>query len=155
MTPISPMPMLTPMNLNAGLFVDTSGWADPILKNTPEHMAMEAYYKQAIVGDRILVTTNYVITELVALLTVRSRAPRTQVLALIARIKEAPRVQIVHIDQALNAAAWSLLEQYSDKEWSLVGAASFVVMRQLALTDAFTSDHHFTQTGFVPVPHSR
>jgi len=69
---------------------------------------------------------------------------------LIARIKETPRV---HIDQALDAAAWSLLEQYSDKEWSLVDAASFVVMRQLALTDAFTSDHHFTQAGFVRVPH--
>ncbi len=141
------------MNLNAGLFVDTSGWADPILKNTPEHREMEAYYKQAIASDRMLVTTNYVITELVALLTARSRAPRTQVLVLIARIKETPRVHIVHIDQALDAAAWSLLEQYSDKEWSLVDAASFVVMRQLALTDAFTSDHHFTQAGSVRVPH--
>src|SRR6185312_12641159 len=26
------------------LFVDTSGWADPVLRNTPDHPAMEAFY---------------------------------------------------------------------------------------------------------------
>ncbi len=145
--------MPTAMNLNSGLFVDTSGWADPILRNTPEHTPMEAYYKEAIARNRTLVTTNYVITELVALLTARSRAPRTQVLSLIMRIKEAPRVHIVHIDRAMDAAALSLLQQYTDKEWSLVDAASFVVMRQLAISEAFTSDHHFAQAGFILRPH--
>lgn len=144
--------MPTPMTLNMGLFVDTSGWADPILRNTPGHAAMEAYYNEAIARNRILVTTNYIITELVALLTARSRVPRTQVLSLITRIKEAPRVHIVHIDPAMDAAALALLQQYTDKEWSLVDTASFVVMRQLAISEAFTSDHHFSQAGFIQRP---
>lgn len=134
------------------LFVDTSGWADPVLANTPDHARMEILYKQAIAGGRPLATTNYVITELVALLTARSRASRVQVLSFIARIKQMPQVHIVHIDQAIDTAAWTLLERHSDKEWSLVDAASFVVMRQLALSDAFTSDHHFVQAGFIRLP---
>jgi len=46
----------------------------------------------------------------------------------------------------------SLLQQYTDKEWSLVDAASFVVMRQLGISEAFTSDHHFSQAGFIQRP---
>lgn len=45
-----------------------------------------------------------------------------------------------------------MLEQYTDKEWSLVDAASFVVMRRLGITEAFTTDHHFEQAGFIRVP---
>jgi len=63
-----------------------------------------------------------------------------------------PRLSVVHIDAALDAAGWALLEQYDDKEWSLVDAASFVVMRQLGIIEAFTTDQHFIQAGFIRVP---
>jgi predicted nucleic acid-binding protein len=36
-----------------------------------------------------------------------------------------------------------------DKEWSLVDAASFVVMKERGLTEALTADHHFEQSSFV------
>ena len=45
-----------------------------------------------------------------------------------------------------------LLEKYSDKEWSLVDATSFIVMRRLGITEAFTTDYHFVQAGFLRVP---
>lgn len=113
---------------------------------------METYYKQIVASGRPMVTTNYVLSELIALLTARSRASRAQILSLVAGIKKMPRLRIVHIDPALDAAAWTLLEQHTDKAWSLVDAASFVVMRQLSLHEAFTSDRHFVQAGFVRVP---
>jgi len=98
------------------------------------------------------VTTNYILSELVALLTVRSRFTRPELLAIINGIRRITHLNLVHIDPEMDAAAWALLEQYNDKEWSLVDAASFVVMRRMSLTEAFTSDHHFTQAGFVCVP---
>lgn len=113
---------------------------------------METFYKRSVASGRPLVTTNDVMAELVALLTARSHASRVQLLSLVARIRQMPRVRIVHIDPELDAAAWSLLEQYNDKTWSLVDAASFVVMRRLAISEAFTSDHHFSQAGFIRVP---
>ncbi len=36
-----------------------------------------------------------------------------------------------------------------DKTYSLCDAASFVVMREYGLTEALTTDKHFTQEGFV------
>ena len=136
----------------AGLFVDTSGWADSVLRNTPDHAAMEAFFKQTVADRRTLITTNYVVAELVALLTTRSRASRPQILALVNSLKRMPNLRIIHIDPALDDEAWSLLERQPDKDWSLVDAASFVVMRHLSIAQAFTTDQHFVQAGFVRLP---
>lgn len=37
----------------------------------------------------------------------------------------------------------------TDKNWSLVDCASFVVMRKHGILEALTADHHFEQAGFV------
>jgi len=136
----------------AGLFVDTSGWAEPLLQTSPDRVRMSAVYRQVIDAGRPLITTNYVLTELVALLTTRTRASRPHLLATIAAIKRLPALRLVHVDPDLDAAAWELLEARPDKSWSLVDAASFVVMRRLDLWEAFTTDHHFDQAGFRRVP---
>lgn len=132
------------------LFVDTSGWAAPVLRNTPNHEEMAAYAQLVTRATRPLITTNYVLTEVVALLTSRSRLPRLRILQLLQQIRQT--VRVVHIDLETDQKAWALLDQYADKDWSLVDAASFVVMRQLGLQEAFTSDQHFVQAGFVRVP---
>jgi len=36
-----------------------------------------------------------------------------------------------------------------DQEWTLTDCISFVVMRDLGLTDALTADHHFEQAQMV------
>jgi len=36
----------------------------------------------------------------------------------------------------------------ANKDWSLTDCISFVVMRQMDLSDALTGDHHFEQAGF-------
>jgi uncharacterized protein len=100
------------------------------------------------------VTTNYILSELVALLTVRSRFTRPELLAIINGIRRITHLNLVHIDPEMDAAAWALLEQYNDKAWSVVDAASFVVMRRMSLTEAFTSDHHVTQADLSASPPS-
>jgi uncharacterized protein len=134
------------------LFVDTSGWADPVLRNTPDHPAMEAFYRRAITDQRELVTTNYILAELIALLTARARMPRDRLLAVVDRLRKSTRVHIVQVDSTIDEQAWLLLHQHMDKAWSLADAASFVVMRQRGITEAFTSDLHFIQAGFVRLP---
>ena len=53
------------------VFVDTSGWANPILQNTPNTAEMVATYRELLNRQQRLVTTNYVLTEVLALLTTR------------------------------------------------------------------------------------
>jgi predicted nucleic acid-binding protein len=102
-----------------------------------------------VAQGRRLVTTNYVIAEFVALLTSRRRVGRSQLIACVETIKTLKYIQVAHIDAALDASAWALLKARLDKEWSLVDCASFVVMNQLGIVEALTTDHHFEQAGFV------
>ncbi len=96
-----------------------------------------------------MITTNYIIAELVALLTSPLRIPRATIIELVDGIKTSPYIEVAQVDGVLDEAAWQLLKQRTDKEWSLVDGVSFVVMRQRAVTAALTTDHHFEQAGFV------
>lgn len=134
------------------LFVDTSGWAYLVDGSTALHHDVRTIYQQAIAQQRLLVITNYIIAELVALLTSRSRISRQQIVLFIDALKAAPQVEIIHINTELDAEAWVLLKKRADKEWSLVDVSSFVVMTRYGMTEALTTDHHFTQAGFVQIP---
>jgi predicted nucleic acid-binding protein len=108
--------------------------------------------RQAVIKRRRLVTTNYIITELVALLSSRYHNPRQQVIKAINAIKMDASVEVVHIERTIDDEAWALLEARLDKEWSLVDASSFIVIQRFGLVEAITTDHHFTQAGFTRIP---
>jgi len=74
------------------------------------------------------------------------------VITVINALKTDASVEIVHIEQSTDNEAWALLEARTDKEWSLVDASSFVVMRHFGIAQALTTDHHFTQAGFIRLP---
>ena len=60
-----------------------------------------------------------------------------------------PYVQIIHIDKASDTKAWELCKARPDKAWSLVDCTSFVLMKQLKIQEALTTDQHFEQAGFI------
>ena len=107
------------MPMPNSVFVDTSGWAEPLMGNSPDHARMEQYYRLLIANKRPLVTTNYVLSELVALLTARSRYTHPQLLEIAKRIRSMAQLRIEHVDPAVDAEAWDTLERYPDKDWSL------------------------------------
>jgi predicted nucleic acid-binding protein len=74
------------------------------------------------------------------------------VITVINEVKKDATVEVVYIDQSLDDEAWRLLEARSDKEWSLVDASCFVVMKRFGMTQALTTDHHFVQAGFTQLP---
>jgi len=131
------------------IFVDTSGWAELIDPSLTHHALAAKIYHQARQQHSQLITSNYVISELVALLTSPLRIPRNQVIELINSLKNSPRVEIVHIDVTLDNQTWQLLSQREDKNWSLVDCSSFVLMHQRHIMEALTTDHHFEQAGFI------
>lgn len=131
------------------IFADTSGWANFFVRTEP-------YYPQANAKMRLwhkintqIVTTNYVLIELVALMTSLLQVPRNQQVEVIETIQSAEWVEVVHIDQTLNKEAWQLLKNRLDKTWSLVDCTSMIVLQHLGIHEAFTADHHFEQAGFV------
>lgn len=123
------------------VFVDTAGWANLFDEGHNAHAEATKIYRALHATERKFITTNYVLTELVALLTSPMRLPRSKIILILDKLKASPSVEIVHIDQALDAEGWALLRQRPDKQWSLVDCSSFVLMRQRSLTEALTTDH--------------
>ena len=133
------------------IFADTAGWASLLDTDQECYPLAASIYRSVQKNNQQFVTTNYVITELIALLNSPMRYPREQAVDFVNGIKNSKFVRVVHIDETLNAQAWALLSNRLDKAWSLVDCSSFVVMEREKLNEAFTTDHHFSQAGFIPL----
>ncbi len=131
------------------IFVDTSGWGNLVDKNQPYHQLMVQLYREAKQQKRRLITSNYVITEVVALLTSPLRIPRPKIISFVNSLKQSPYIDIIHIDQEKDDDAWILLASREDKEWSLVDCSSFIIMKERGILEALTNDIHFEQAGFI------
>lgn len=131
------------------LFVDPSGWGNLVDRSQPFHSLAATFYRLARQQNHTIITTNYILTELVALLTSPLKLPRSQIITFVQSLKQSAYVDILHIDVETDAQAWQLLTSREDKNWSLVDCCSFIVMQQRNVTEALTNDNHFEQAGFV------
>ena len=130
------------------VFADTSGWANAFVKTELYHAKATTLLKRWEQSNRRVVTTNYVLSELIPLF-VRMRVPRVSGLNYVTALRSVNWIEIVHIDESLDEKAWRRLADRPDKEWSLVDAVSFIVMEERGMTEVLTADHHFEQAGFV------
>ena len=64
--------------MSDAVFVDTSGWASYFDGDDPRHAVVAAIVVDALRRQHTLVTTNYIITEVVALFRVAVCASHTQ-----------------------------------------------------------------------------
>jgi predicted nucleic acid-binding protein len=126
------------------MFVDTSGFFSVNDKAEKHHAEASETYKQAW----FRLTTNYVLDEFVALASAR-KLSREKILAFSEEILIDETVEIVWVNKDLHIKAVELLRNRKDKSYSLCDAVSFVVMRERKINEAFTTDHHFEQEGFI------
>lgn len=131
------------------VFIDTAGWANLFVATDSYHLQATAWFSQARQQQIEIVTTNYVVIELVALLNSPLHVPRLQIFQYIDAVRTATYINLIHINSTTEDAAWSLLKSRVDKNWSLVDATSFVIMQQFGLQEALTTDKHFEQAGFI------
>ena len=133
----------------SSLFVDTSGWASLFVNTQPYYPQAEQYFRLTVQQQKIIYTTNYVITELVALLNSPLRVDRSRIFEIVDAIKTVAYVEVIHIDDVTDALAWKLCKSRVDKAWSLVDCTSFIVMKHKGCQEALTTDRHFEQAGFI------
>ena len=116
------------------LFADTSGWGCLADSNQKHHALAAMIYRKARQQQRQVVTTNYILAELAALMSSPLHLPRPSIIAFLEGIKTSPYVDVIHVDQSLDEKAWELMKQRLDNDWSLVDCASFVLMQQHGIT---------------------
>lgn len=129
------------------IFVDTSAWYAYVNRADPDHTAVARFLKDF---SGSLVTSNYIFDELITL--VRRRMGYAEAFAVGVTLRNA---QVVHMERVTHSdeeAAWQLLQDRSDKEYSFTDCTSFVLMRRLGLAAALATDEHFRQEGFSVYP---
>jgi uncharacterized protein len=131
------------------LFFDTTSWANLIDISQPFHSLSATTYQNACFQKHKIITTSYIVAELVALLASPLRIPRPKAIAFIQSLKTSPYIEVIHIIKEIDRKAWELLINRLDKEWSLVDCSCFIVMRERKISESLTSDHHFEQAGFI------
>ena len=133
----------------ADVFMDSAGFLALWDAGDEHHRAAVRLQAELLRGRRRFVTSEYVVDETVTLLLVRhSHEAASDFLDTIER-SEALRLEWIGPERFHASAA--LFRQHDDKDWSFTDCVSFMVMRELRIRDAFTTDHHFRQAGFVPL----
>jgi predicted nucleic acid-binding protein len=126
------------------MFLDTSGLLSLYDSRDAFHQEAVRQFRRA---DR-LITHNYVLAELVALVNARN-LPRQDALDYIKDVLDHPLIELLWVDEPFHRAGLELLFRRIDKSYSLCDAVSFIQMQARGMTEALTTDRHFEQEGFV------
>jgi hypothetical protein len=128
------------------LFVDSSAWTALFNRRDKYHSRARQMMLDADSRNFELITTDYVLDEVIT--NLQSGVDHATAEKFGNWVLQQKNVQLERITEAIWNEAWSLFQQYDDKDFSFTDCTSFVVMRQHKLRDVFTFDHHFAQMGF-------
>ncbi|MGH9362179.1 MAG: type II toxin-antitoxin system VapC family toxin [Thermoanaerobaculia bacterium] len=131
-------------------FLDTGYLIALEAADDENHQAALRHWQSEAGASLPLVTTTYVISEVVTFFNNRGRHAKAVEIG--HRLLASPSVRIVHVDQALFFRAWRYFREHSDKTYSFTDCVSFVLMRTLELGTALAFDRHFVQAGFRKLP---
>jgi predicted nucleic acid-binding protein len=129
------------------LFGDTFYWVAVLSPGDPFHARVMAWGRYA--GTTRLITTDEVLTEVLNWFSGAGPYWRGKAAIFVHNLRGDPDVDVLPQTRADFDAALALYEARPDKEYSLTDCRSMLAMRSLALTEALTNDHHFTQEGFT------
>lgn len=123
--------------------MDTSAWYALASRNDQDHAAAQAIYEDLVERKEHLVTTSYALAETMGLIQHRLGWKPLGLFSVAART-----VEVVWVDRTRHHEAETLLFERRRRAINIVDAASFVVMKALAIEDAFAFDDDFAREGF-------
>jgi uncharacterized protein len=132
------------------LFLDANFVIALEVSDDQHHNEAEHHWRALIEKPYSLVTTSYVLDEVVTFLN--SRRQHDKALRAGNNLLSASHIQMIHVDEALFYEGWQYFEQHADKTFSLTDCISFVLVNKLGIEEALTFDKHFTQAGFKKLP---
>ncbi|WP_419161693.1 type II toxin-antitoxin system VapC family toxin [Candidatus Palauibacter sp.] len=134
------------------LFVDTAGWMAMADAADPKHATSRRERDACLRRGGFLVSTDYVVDETLTL--IRARLGLRAAAEWWAQIDASSRLRWEWIDplRAEKARRWFF--EWNDQDFSFTDCTSFVVMKELCIRRALTTDRHFSQAGFETLPGS-
>jgi predicted nucleic acid-binding protein len=96
-----------------------------------------------------IVTTEEVLTELLAALSGTGAQRRIQAAAMVRAVLAAPNILVQSQSHESFTAGLDFYEQRTDKGYSLTDCISMNACRQEGIPEVLTNDQHFAQEGFL------
>ena len=128
------------------IFVDTGIWFAANVAEDPAHCEARDLILSA---GGPLVTTDYVVDELLTLLAIRNH--RRVALRIGEDLWTSRICELMWTTREDIAVAWGVFSTFGDKRWSFTDCVSYAVMKRLGITEALALDEHFRQFGFARV----
>ena len=127
-------------------FLDTSFSIALAIGSDEFHAAASSLNKRLIAENAQIVTSQAIVLEIGnGLSRQRFRSFAVEAFDL---LESSPNIRVVSLSDELIAEATLLFRSRMDKDWSLVDCTSMVVMQNLGIVCALTSDEHFMQAGY-------
>lgn len=132
------------------LFFDTSFIIALEAADDHNHKTALDCWQNIITSSPTLVTTSYVLDEVVTFFNSRNRHAKAVEIG--NRLINSPSIQFIHIDETLFNEAWGYFKKHEDKSYSLTDCISFIILERLPIQMSLTFDKHFVQAGFNKLP---
>jgi len=137
----------------SGVFVDSWAWYALADERDEQHEIAQLASEEIIKREVTLVATNFVLDEATTLIRYKlGHAAAVTFRQTIRQLVDDKLLTIVYITEAHEAPAGEIFDRYNDQDFSFTDCASFVVMRELGITEVFTCDKHFSTMGFTLIP---
>lgn len=131
------------------VFFDSWGWVAIANKNDNYHERVYSFYKDLLLSGGIPVTTDYILAETITFL--RSKIDFKFANTFIETILSAAmndRIILERIDEKRWTKAWEMSKKFHDKPYtSFFDFFSFVVMKEIGVSDVLSADKHFEDIG--------
>ncbi|MGA3159173.1 MAG: type II toxin-antitoxin system VapC family toxin [Steroidobacteraceae bacterium] len=128
------------------VFVDTSVLYALIDKRDSVHRAAREVVASLVQAGRRLVVSDYVVAESVNL--ANARGGSTVARRVLDLIEQSAGVRMEWIGTDRFELTKTYFRKHADHGYSFTDCTSFVLMRQLRLAEALTTDKHFVEAGF-------
>ncbi len=133
------------------ILVDTSAWYALEAEDEISHEKVQKFLTEIATGKYgVAITTDYVLDETMTLL--QSKKGLATAVSFIDKIRRSKSIRIFWVSESIFDKALTIFRKTAGSRWSFTDCASFALMKDLAITEAFTLDNHFKQAGFHKLP---
>jgi predicted nucleic acid-binding protein len=130
------------------IFVDTSAFFAVLDADDENHDAAKQVWENLLTREVVLVCSNYVLVETLALVQRRLGIPAVRAF----QEDIMPVLNVEWVDESVHQVGIASVLAAVRRGLSLVDCVSFEIMRRLGIKTAFAFDRHFKEQGFECLP---
>jgi predicted nucleic acid-binding protein len=130
------------------VFVDTSAFFAVLDADDGNHDAARQVWEDLLAQEAVLICSNYVLVETLALVQRRLGIPAVRTF----QEDIVPVLKVEWVDETIHQVGIASVLAAARRGLSLVDCVSFEIMRRLGIKTAFVFDHHFDEQGFECLP---